>query len=353
MDSSAEHSQTKKFGRLFVVFALFAGALAGAFPFVPRVIANENALQDGAKRLAERVAAIPGVKGPLRLDWHPDGKWTDGESERWEEAVKDAFDDRLLGFTQDLVTPAPALGVYAEETPTYVVLTARLHFGERDEVRIVQVVRALLPPAELPTTPVRLDRQLIFESSDRILDASSLWSTEQGGLALLFYKNFEVVAQRIDAKGGVQKQVSLAIANLKPARDPRGELSPRGNFVSVQLWGKACEFSWDSPGDVKCHADKPAPPGKSLWRVPTGLAAPCDQSDWKLMVASSEPNAHGLLQVVPDGTILGSDSNVLSEFPGPILNTSSEANLNGALVVIRNLRTGNYEVYKISLACGD
>ena len=245
------------------------------------------------------------------------------------------------------------MAVYGEETPTYVVLTAKLHLGERDEVRIVQVARALLPPSELPATPVRLDRQLIYESPDRILDASSLWSTESGGLALLLYRNFEVVAQRIDGKGAVQKEIPLAAANLKPIRDPHAEMNQRGSFVSVQLWGKACDFMWDPPSEVKCHVDKPSPPGKSPWRPPTGLAAPCDECDWKLEIASNEPGARGVLQIVPDGAVPGSSASVLSEFPGPILSTSGEANLNGALVVIRNLRTGNYEVYKISLACGD
>lgn len=355
MDSSAEHPRTENSARFFVALALCAAALAAGllFLFASRASAEDNALQDAANRLAERVSSVPGLKGPLHLDWHADIKWTEGESERWQQAVIDAFDDRSLSFTQDPATPAPSLAVYAEETPAHVVLTAKFHLGERDEVRIVQVARALLPPAELPVTPVRLNRQLIFESSDRILDASSLWSTEGGGLALLFYKNFEVVAQRIDAKGAVQKEISLAAANLKPTRDPRGEMNPQGSFVSVQLLDKTCDFSWDSSKDVKCHADKPLPPGKSLWRPPTGLAAPCDESDWKLIIASSEPNARGVLQVVPDGAALGSDSSVLSEFPGPVLNTSGEANLNGALVVVRNLRTGNYEVYKISLACGD
>jgi hypothetical protein len=353
VDSSAEHSRAKNSADLFVALALFAAVLAAAALCVPRATADDNALQAAAEHLAERVASIPGVKGPLRFDWRPDEKWTEGEGRRWQEALRDAFDAHSLGFAQDAAAAAPYLAVYAEETPTHVVLTAKLHLAERDEVRIVQVARALLSPSELPAAPVRLDRQLIYESPDRILDASSLWSTEEGGLALLLYKNFEVVAQRIDAKGAVQKEIPLVAANLKPVRDPHAEMNPRGSFVSVQLWGKACDFTWNSPSDVKCHADKPSPPGKSLWRPPTGLTAPCDESGWKLEIASNEPGARGVLQIVPDGAVLGSSASVLSEFPGPILSTSGEANLNGALVVIRNLRTGNYEVYKISLACGD
>jgi hypothetical protein len=44
---------------------------------------------------------------------------------------------------------------------------------------------------------------------------------------------------------------------------------------------------------------------------------------------------------------------VLSEFPGPILGTNGEQNPSSVLVVAQNLRTGDYEIYKITLACGN
>jgi hypothetical protein len=59
------------------------------------------------------------------------------------------------------------------------------------------------------------------------------------------------------------------------------------------------------------------------------------------------------LEVVPDGASQEGDSGVLSEFSGPVLSTNGEQNPGSALVVARNLRTGNYEVYKITLACGN
>jgi hypothetical protein len=124
-------------------------------------------------------------------------------------------------------------------------------------------------------------------------------------------------------------------------------------MVSVQLAGKACEFSWDSPGDAKCRADKPAASGKSVWRADTLLTSPCDSSSWKVMSSPSESTGREMLQVVPDGVLRESNSAVTSEFPGPILSTNGEQNPGSTLVVARNLRTGNYEVYKITLACGD
>ena len=85
----------------------------------------------------------------------------------------------------------------------------------------------------------------------------------------------------------------------------------------------------------------------------TRLTSPCDGSDWKLFSSGSEPNTKGVLQVVPDGALRESSAAVLSEFPGPIVGTSGEHDPGSALVMVQNLRTGNYEIYKITLACGN
>ncbi len=337
------------FKRALVLLAgMFAVATISQRVFA---VGDDAALQDAAKRLAERVASIPGLHGPLRLEWHPDASWTEGESGRWKEVIEDALERRSLDLTEE--TSATAVALFAEETPTQVVLTARARFADRDEVRIVSIARVLLPPSTLPVAPIRLERQMIYESPDRILDASSLWNGDEGGVAVLLYRDYEIAAVRVDAKGTLKQTVPIASANLKPTRDPHAEMTPRGSMVAVQLWGKSCEFSWGSSSDAKCHADKSASTGKPVWRAPTLLTSPCDDSTWKLVGSGNEPNAKDILQVVPEGTLQESSAAVLSEFPGPILNTNGEQNPSSALVVSRNLRTGNYEVYKITLACGD
>lgn len=353
MHSSAKISRRTSCGRpLFLAILLLIAVLATACLEDWLVWAqSDTAIEETARRLAERVAAIPGLHGPLRLEWNVDEKWPEGESRQWKETLADELENRSLKLTEDAA--APALAVYAEETPTQVVLTAKTSVAEREEIRMVAVARESLPPAEQPVAPVRLERQMIYESPDRILDASSLWNGEEAGLALLLYKNFEVVALRVDAKGALQQSVPLNAAALKPSRDPRAEMMPHGTMVSVQLAGKACDFSWDSPGEVKCRADKSAAPAKSVWRGDTLLTSPCDGSSWKVMSSGSEPTGRDTLQVVPDGALRESTAAVTSEFFGPILSTNGEQNPGSALVVARNLRTGNYEVYKITLACGD
>jgi hypothetical protein len=334
--------------RVLIPIAVLA---AGCYFSRPAIADGDVALRETAQRLAERVAAIPGLHGPLRLEWHPDAKWSEGECNHWQGMLRSEFEKRSLNLTED--PGAPALGVFAAETPAQVVLTAKARVSDRDEVRIVAVARALLPPGSLPVAPVRLERQMIYGSPDRILDVSSLWNGAEGGLALLLYRNFEIVALRVDSKGAVKQSLSLTAANLKPSRDPRAEMTPRGSVVSVGLPGNVCEFSWESPTDVKCRAENPAATGKSAWREGTLLTSPCDGSSWKLSSSGSEPNASDVLQVVPDGALRESSAAVLSEFPGPIIGTNGEQNPSSALVVAQNLRTGNYEIYKITLACGN
>ena len=334
--------------RLLIPIAVWA-AICGLSR--PVLADGDGILRETAQRLGERVAGIPGLHGALRLEWHPDANWSEGESNHWQEILRGEFEQRSLNLMGD--AGSPSLEVFAAESPTQVVLTAKTRVADRDEIRIVAVARALLPPGSLPVAPVRLERQMIYESADRILDASSSGTGVEGGLAILLYRNFEIVALRVNSKGAVKQSVSLNAANLKPTRDPRGELTMRGGAVSVELPGKACEFSWESPVDVKCHVEKPAATDKPVWRAATQLTSPCDGSSWKLLNSGSEPNAREVLQVVPDGTSRESSAAVLSEFSGPILDTNGEQNPSSALVIAQNLRTGNYEIYKITLACGN
>jgi len=332
---------------LLFPWALISIAVSAAICCVSRPVAADGdaALRETAQRFAERVAGIPGLHGTLRLEWHPDATWSEGESERWIEKIRDELERRALDLTGE--AGAPVLDVFAAETPTQVVLTAKTRVSDRTEVRIIAIARALLPPAASPAAPIRLERQMIYENPDRILDAASVENGDGRGLVLLLYRNFELVALRVDARGVVKQSVSLNPANWKPSRDPRGEIRMRGTVVFVELPGKSCEFSWESPADLKCRAEK------SAWRVETLLTSPCDRSDWKLLSSGSEPNTKDVLQVVPDGALRESSAAVLSEFPGPILSSNGEQDPSSALVIARNLRTGNYEIYKITLACGN
>jgi hypothetical protein len=305
--------------------------------------ADSNSLDDAVRQLADRVAAIPNLHGPLRLEFHADAELAVGST--WQETLRQELEKRHLTITDELNAPLLKIGV--AETPTQVVLTASTRIGDRDDVRIVTIPRATLSAPALAVAPLRVARQLVYESSDRILDASALGNAAEGGLVVLLDRNAELFALRLDASGAVKHTVSLAVASFHATRDPRGELTDKGATAEVLLPGKICEFTWAAGEEPKCRAKK------TEARTATVLTSPCDASNWKLGAKGDDWSSPDLLQIAPDSAARAGSAALFNEFPGPILSINGELDPGSALIVARNLRTGNYEVYKITLFCGN
>ena len=302
-------------------------------------------LDDAVRQLAERVAAIPNLHGPLRLQFLQDANFTADTGKDWQESFRKEAEKHHLIFTED--PSATLLRVGLAETPTQLVFSASAHVAEKDVVRFLTFPRTAFHAANLPVAPIRIERQLVYQSPDRILDASSLWNGSERGMALLAYHNAELSVLWLDTTGEVKQSVSLTAAGARLSRDPRGELTLHSSDAAVLLPGKSCEFSWASPEGAKCRSAKPT------WRAPTVLTPSCEAGGWKLLADGSDWSTPDVLQVVPEGSSQQASAALLSDFPGPILNINGEQNPASALVLTRNLRTGNYEVYKITLACGN
>jgi hypothetical protein len=307
--------------------------------------ADTSSLNDAIRQLAGRVAAMPNLRGPLRLEFFQDATFASDTGQDWKDSFRKEIEARHLSLTED--SAATLLRIGLSETPTQLVLAASAHLADKDEVRLVTLPRAAFRPANLPVTPIRIERQLVYESPDRILDASSLGNAAEQGLALLTLHNDDLGVLRLDAAGHVAQTVSLSTAALRPSRDPRGELTIRPNDGIVLLSGKSCEFNWSTPAETMCHPAKPA------WRKPTVLTPACGPGGWKLLANGADWTTPDVLQVAPDATSRQGSAALLSDFPGPILAINGEHNPDSALLVTRNLRTGNYEVYHITLACGN
>jgi hypothetical protein len=295
------------------------------------------------RQLADRIAAIPNLHGPLRLEIHADADLAADST--WQDTLRQELEKRHLPVTEEPSTALLKIG--AAETPTQVVLTASARIADRDDVRIVTIPRAALSAPALAVAPVRLARQLVYETSDRILDASALGNAAEGGLAVLLDRGAELFAIRLDSSGAVKQTASLAAANFRATRDPRGELTDKGATAEVLLPGKICEFAWAAGKELNCRAKK------TEGRTPTVLTSPCDASNWKLEAKGDDWSSPDLLQIAPDAAARAGSAALFNAFPGPILSINGELDPGSALIVARNLRTGNYEVYKITLLCGN
>jgi hypothetical protein len=308
----------------------------------PLPSAEVVSLDEAIRQLAERIAAIPNLKGPLRLEIHEDAYFDATEGQDWKVTLRRELDRRQLSITEE--SAAPLLRVGATQTPRQIVLAAELLFANGQEFRVLALNRVALQSENLSASPVRVGKQLLFESPERILDVSSATTDD---LIVLTYRNPDLTVLRIDPAGTVKQSLLLSAAAPPATRDPRAELIANASDGQLQLPGKVCEFTWTTPADVKCRD------AKSSWRAPPALASPCDSNSWKLQTDSNDWTAGDLLQVFPEDTARPGSVPLLSDFPGPILGMNSAQNSHSALAVVRNLRTGNYEVYNITLACGN
>ena len=312
----------------------------------PLRAADAPSLDDAIRQLAERIAAIPNLKGPIQLELHDDAAFDESEGQTWKATLRRQLDIRKLSVTEE--PDAPLLRVGATETPTQIVLAAELVLADHQELRFVTLKRALLPSETLLASPVRIERQLLFESPERIMDAASVSNGAADDLVVLTYRNSELTALRLDPTGSLKQAFPLSTAGVKPSRDPRAELAASETEGHLQLPGKLCEFSWSAPADVKCRAAT-----KTSWRPLPSLSSPCDSTTWKLQADANDWTAGDLLQVIPETPSHQGLAALLSDFPGPILSVNSVQNSRSALVVARNLHSGNYEVYKLTLTCGN
>lgn len=131
-------------------------------------------------------------------------------------------------------------------------------------------------------------------------------------------------------------------------RDPRGEIRfswGRDKTSSLVLPGRVCDLEVTERIALTCHS------GAQTWSDGAFIASPCDQSVWWLQGDSGDRS-------VPDRLLLRNPSLPKSappaaalELPGPLLSLSTGQAMRSNTAVAFNLSTGNYEVYRIALAC--
>jgi hypothetical protein len=300
-------------------------------------------LEDALQQLVERIASIPNLRGPYRLEILQN--FAPESVKDTQESLRKELELRHLLLADDAATPVLHVGI--SQTPTQIVLSASARVGEKDEVRLLTIVRASFRSSSLPVAPVRLEKQLVYQTPERLLDASSLWDGAPASMALLVDREGELAVLRIDSVGATQQTILVSAAGSQLSRDPRGELALQADAGAVLLPGKTCQFTWAAPADSKCHA------AKFTARAKTVLSPSCDPGGWKLEADGSDWTTPDMLQAVPENAMQKGSAAILSDFPGPIVSINGEQNPSSALVVTRNLRTGNYEVYKVTLACGN
>jgi hypothetical protein len=313
-----------------------------------RVSARPDALQDGVERLAKKVAALPHERRMSLL-------WTNHSalSEQRAERLRAAFAAQLEAAQVRIVQgeTAPVLRVAIEQTPTQIVFATTIPGEDSTSVAIEEVARAAAGMEAAAQNSIRLERELVWQQETKIFSAAMLAESAPGDKRLAV-----LTEEALLIYGGGPGNWKLVFTKaLPPPRQPqraaRGQLlvaeDSKGR-VGILLPGQRCDSSALDESPVAC--------AKAAMEWPAGrlMAQPsCGIQTWWLKGDGADWTSEDRLLLRNAGA--GKETATAAELgmDGPVISISAGEGVGSATVVVRNLSSGVYEVYRVELACGD
>ena len=326
--------------------------LGSALFLVPPVL-RADALGDAAHELAMKVCAA-GRKQPVRVHWLGSPE----SSGNLSDANKKLFLVQLsaCGIEETDSPDAAAMNVAVRMTPSNVLLIAEAPDAAGvQQIELIEIPRASLEvPRETSPGP-QLRRELLWQQEKPIQSAVEWQDQDTEERYLFFLSETQLLRSRFE--NGSWK---IMDATELPAGDHRSRIED-GRFVYTLSKGKLalifhdkiCEFNPVGSVSLSCSTRVY---DEKLARI----SSSCDES--LLLLRTGKGDYTELdritlgepIQPYREAIVSPNDGYSSSvEMPGPVLDLSVGENPKAAFAVVKNLSTGNYEVYRITAVCSN
>jgi hypothetical protein len=334
--------------------SILAYTIAFIFPLIPAghsifAQAQPQTLEDCVERLARKAVALPHERR-MSLVWTNHATL----SEQRVENLRAAFAARLEAAQVRLVQgeAAPALLVSIEQTPSQMVFTAAVPAEGNTNVAIEEVARSLVARDTRPSNVLRLEKELCWQQEAKILSAvlPATSSADEKKMIVLGEDALVIYGEEQGA-WSLRSTKSLPPGTNQPQRSARGQLLLADENVSqvgILLPGRRCETNWTDDSAVACASSNTEMHAARL------LAAPaCGPHTWWLRSDGTDWTSEDRLTLrnsaAPSNSAPAAELNV----PGPVFSISAGPDAGSATAVVRNVATGNYEVYRVALSCAN
>lgn len=299
--------------------------------------------EDAVRSLAHKVLATPTHDRRLFLSWENHSSLT-AESSLKLRAI---FADEL---GSDALAPSPSsnipvLHVTIEETPAQIVLTARVLATADEPIHVSSFYRGSLPPDTSAGTKIRLQKELIWQQPEPIVDAIEYQYEANKEKALLILNTESLTLYRGDRNHWELSDSKRLPMPEKPSRDRRGEILLKENGMQVLLPGRVCDLKLADRIEMNCQ-DR-----SERLRQAVVLATVCTQGTFLLRSDLRDRS-------LPDRIFLQNPSSGKVDVPtaelevsGPVLSLFPGESPFAAGAVVFNLSSGVYEIYRISAVC--
>ena len=279
--------------------------------------------------------------------------WNNHEavSESRSQQLKSAFVEELQGKQGDspAATSNCTVSIFLERTPAQIMVTADVENGGDRRYLFAAIPRTGVPAESSSTSALRLEKELIWQQGERILDA--LFVRGENGASdrlVVLQRDILNVYEKQAGEWKVLRSKPLGEATVAQ-RAPRGELSfslDQPDRLKLVFAGKSCQTTLSDASPLNCQQNAESARAGML------LASTCDSHVWGLRSDGGDSMMPGRLELVNSSLPQAQAPVAELATSGPVLSISSGEALRADTAVVFNLATGNYEVYRIALACG-
>ncbi len=300
------------------------------------------------RELARRVSAeLPRNKMSC-VNWTNHEAVSEARSQQW----RGAFAEELQSKSGDVAPVSSAncaVNVDLQKTPTQVVLTAEVENGGSEKPRLFAAIpRAGLPVEIVGVATPRLEKELLWQQSERILDAIFVRG-ENGASNRLVVLQIDSLIIYERQSGEWKAALTKPLGELSATqRAPRGEIyfsMEQPDRMKIVFAGKSCQIGLNDASAPNCQTSSEAA------RTGMLLISTCDSRTWWLRGDGGDMTMPDHLELVLPSTQKIETSVSELPMPGPVLSISSGEGVRADTAVVFNLATGNYEIYRVALAC--
>jgi hypothetical protein len=312
--------------------------------------ARSDALEDSARELAGRIVEDLGGRGGATLELRNLSSLPAADAARVEQALRKELQNRgVRGAAGGSVLATVA--VTLSENVKGFVWIAQITQGETSRVVLLTLPRPVRNGSPSTAMPVALRAEIFWEGSERILDASVVSAPGGEQRLLLLYPDGLVIR---NGSGEFLTKLEMA-SDQTGTREPSGNLSGDGNSVEVSLAPRSCVVDLTRSALVECRElsgnTPPAPGLPGRGDQVAKLRAECGGDLWLATGSGDDTQPDFVQAFAGDKDAVTAVSNTLN-LPGPVLALHDVNGAPAAIAIVKNLRTGNYEAYRLSITCG-
>lgn len=322
----------------------------------PAPPAQKSPLDAPAREFARRIAAsLPGGTR-VQIEVRNQSSLSEEDASVLRTTMAGELSARGLRTSGEGPGVASVTITLSENVQSY-VWVAQIQHGDDSSVLLQSVPRETPATTAPEAKKIVLRKELLWSGPAHVLDATELPASGDAPASLLLLELDGTTAVLTDSQNSFRTELPVAISNprdtnadLELADDDMEVTLPdnrQANFCKVALDHHAapeCEFAADLIVFIR------AIPPPSSGDQATLASSPCDGAD--IVLATSKAD-----YTQPDTIVALEESGPQRElsgplaFPGPVLRFGGVPGVS-VIAVARNLKNGNYEVYRITAACG-